>query len=88
MVVLAVDVTRQRPGDRNVFGARDDRWKPPPLQEHIDDLSDRDASLAAQPSFVLVERQHPVDMREIDDPAAFQQCGITVASTHPLSQDR
>ncbi len=80
MMALAVDVSRHGAADGDVARARHDERKESARQEHIDDLRDGDAGLAAQHGAVRIERQHPIEALNVDDAAVLVERGVTVGA--------
>ena len=81
VVVLPVDVVRDRPADGHVLGPRNDRNKEAARHEQAEDLAERHPRFAAQAARLGVEGDEPVEPGGPQQLAAVVQAGVAVTAS-------
>ena len=88
MVILAMNIGRDRSAKRDEAGARRDRREKAARQEYIDQLGDSNASLAAQKPGRCIERQHPVEPGELNHAILIVKRRIAISPPRPARNQR
>src|ERR1700722_12544092 len=88
MVILAMHVSRNRSAERNEARPGSDRRKKPARQKYIDQLRDRHPGLASQKPGGRIEREHPIEPGQIDDPILIVERRIAISPPRPPRNQR
>ena len=88
MMVLAVNVGRDRSAKGDEAGAWRDRWKKSTWQKDIDQLGDRDAGFTSQKPGRRIKRKDPIKPRKIDDAILIVERRIAISPPSPARNQR
>ena len=88
VVVLAVDVGRERAADGDEAGARDDREEEAARKQEREEPRERRAPLAGEGPPLRVEREDPLEPLGQDDGAGAVQRRVAVAPPEPAQGER
>jgi len=88
MVILAMHIGSNRSAKRNESSPRRDRRKKTARQKNIDQLRDSNASLASQQSGLGIEREHPIQPRQINDAILIVKRRIPISPPRPPRNQR
>jgi hypothetical protein len=88
VVILAMDVVRNRTADSYVTGAGHDREEPTRRNYQLQDVSQQHAGLASQHARLAIETDEPVETSRVQQGATHVQTAIAVATSIAERQDR
>ena len=88
MMVLAVDVRRDRAAQRDGLRAGRDGWEPAARQPPSEDVGDAHARLAVEHAARGVEAEDAIEAVVHDHPAIRIQCGIAIAAAEAACDER
>ena len=86
VVVLAVDVVRDRTAERDELGARADRQEPTARNDHREQLLEAEPRLGAQDPSLRIEVDQSRELAGVDQHPAVVQAAIAVAAAEPVGE--